>query len=44
MPDSFEIQGETVGAGATHLRRFMPNSMVEYSTDKRALLMDYLLN
>jgi hypothetical protein len=41
MPDSFEIQGETVGAGAKRLCRFIPNSRVEYYTEIRPSLVAY---
>jgi hypothetical protein len=41
MPKSFETQGETVGADATRLCPFIPNSQVEYYTEIRPSLIAY---
>ncbi|CAF3992118.1 unnamed protein product [Rotaria sordida] len=41
MPDSFKIGPETIGAGNNQICPHIPNSKIEYFTDRRATLLAY---
>jgi hypothetical protein len=41
QPDTFKVQGETVGAKSIRLCPFIPNNVIEYFTDIRASIVAY---
>jgi len=41
MPKTFKIGPETIGAGKTQICKHIPNSEIEYFTDRRASLLAY---